>query len=917
MRLKALVRSTVSLSVLACATGTAMAQETPPADPAIAETTAADEGEDDIVVTGIRESLQSAQSIKRRSDQIVDTIVAEDIGKLPDIAVSETAARIPGIQVIRRAGEADTVLVRGLPDFATTYNGREIFTAETRLVALQDFPAANIAALEVFKSSTADLVEPGLAGLINVRSRRPFDFDGFEIAGSAWVLYPKQSGRASPNGNLLITDRWDVGDGEIGALLNLSYTEIQYLDSEISNTDFIAGGPNASRFPDIQRLFYRSGNRKRPSVNGALQWRPSPELEFYVEGLWQGFRNEVSDRLLSAPLWGGSQYNNLVFREGTDLLVSGTAVNPFRPDGFQGGTYNKTDTYQLAVGGKYDAGPLKIDFDVAYTDSTFTGSTASVDYRFANRQTVVFDNGLPNGGGTGPQFSFQNFDPSNPANYLFQGFYEESQLSSGEDWQARLDAEYETGIDFLPRIEAGVRYNTRDANRRFGNRFNQFDNQAIPISTVPLDYRLFRGGFRGANIQRDLRTFLSPTYDSIRNNREELRQFVLTRPTGNFSFGTLTGDAPAFDPLQVYDASEETLAGYVQLAYDFGGVVDGVIGLRGVRTNSQVTGTSRVTQIDPDGPGPLPEPPAVFTAVSIGQEYTDWLPSASLRLRITDRLQLRVSATQTRTRPTFAQLNPSASLGPPPTNCAPGQSDPFACARRGGGGNPFLQPFTSDNYDASLEYYFASSSFASAAIFRRDLNGFIQNRAVRYIDPVLGPLIVDGPVNTGKGRIDGFEVQFTSFLDRLGLPEWASAFGVQANVTYLDAKTGFPDAAGVVRLEKILGVAKWTYNLVGFYEKDGLAVRLSYNKRGASEETRQNRGDDLYTETARPAGRLDLSSSYAFNERVSVFFDWTNILGKPFRQDLSSARAGAARSEYTRFYRYEEEIFSLGARFSF
>ena len=219
MRFKTFARCTASLAAIAFSANCAWAQ-----DAAVAKESVAETDGDVIVVTGIRESLESAQGIKRRSDKIVDTIVAEDIGKLPDITVSETAARIPGIQVVRRGGEADTVLVRGLPDFATTYNGREIFTAETRVVALQDFPAGNIAALEVFKSSSADLVEPGLAGLVNVRSRRPFDFADFEIAGSVWGLYSKQAGKLTPNGNLLVTDRWDVGGGEIGALLNFSYT---------------------------------------------------------------------------------------------------------------------------------------------------------------------------------------------------------------------------------------------------------------------------------------------------------------------------------------------------------------------------------------------------------------------------------------------------------------------------------------------------------------------------------------------------------------------------------------------------------------------------------------------------------------------------------------------------------------------
>src|SRR5205085_76423 len=153
------------------------------ADPAQA-TSADAAGGDEIVVSGLRKSLQSAQNIKRNSEQIVDAIVAEDIGKLPDVAGSDTAARIPGIQVQREGGEASRVLLRGLDErfYATTYNGREIFTAETRSVALQDFPAGGISAIEAFKTSTANIVEAGVSGLINVRSRRPFDFTGFEVA---------------------------------------------------------------------------------------------------------------------------------------------------------------------------------------------------------------------------------------------------------------------------------------------------------------------------------------------------------------------------------------------------------------------------------------------------------------------------------------------------------------------------------------------------------------------------------------------------------------------------------------------------------------------------------------------------------------------------------------------------------------
>ena len=238
--------------------------QTNPADTAPAADAPAEEGT--IVVTGLRKSLQSAKNIKRNSVQIVDAIVAEDIGKLPDITVSDTAARIPGVQVERNGGEASRVLLRGLDRsyYTTTYNGREIFTAETRSVALQDFPAGAISAVEAFKTSTANLVEPGLSGLINVRSRRPFDFSGLEVAGSVWANYPKQSRDVKPNAQFLVSNRWEAGEGEIGALINFSYTRLHYQDSTRRHGFFIANLAN-HRSPDWPEIHYDQADRWRPS----------------------------------------------------------------------------------------------------------------------------------------------------------------------------------------------------------------------------------------------------------------------------------------------------------------------------------------------------------------------------------------------------------------------------------------------------------------------------------------------------------------------------------------------------------------------------------------------------------------------------------------------------------------------------
>lgn len=862
--------------------GTSGTRAAPVSGEAVADTA-------DIVVTGVKRSIQSAQAIKRDSTQIIDSVVAEDIGKLPDVAVSDVAARIVGVQVERGGGEASRVLVRGLPNFTTTYNGREIFTAEARSVALQDFPAGAIAALEVFKTTTSDLVEGGLAGEVNVRSRKPFDFDGFHVAGSAWAQYAQRSGKVDPNGNLLVTDRWETGIGEIGALINVSFTELHYLDSTRSNTDFVANpgigaGGTALLFPDIQRTTFGEGDRQRPSVNGALQWKANDRLTLYGEALWQGFRNKVSDHEYSIPLYGAQSYQNIVV--GPDNVVQSlTAVNPQRPEGFQGATYGKTDTFQYAIGGNYDAGPLKISADIARTASRFLDSVYSFDTNYAAPVTVDAVT-------TTPQYTIRSpLDPTAASTYIFRGFYDRQLIARGEDLQARLDFTYDTKFDFLPKIEFGARYVDRDSHFEDGSRYSYQEPNRIPLAAVPVNLALTKAGFPIEDPEM-LRSYLSPTYASIRSNIAQLRTFV------GFPAG-----APPFDPSITYSGNEKSYAGYVQAHYAFGqegGIrVDGAVGVRYVGTSLSIAGSTVVRG------GPV-------TPLTVGKDYDDWLPNASLRVRFTDELQFRFSATKTRTRPDFGQYNPGVIVDPT-------QTDPNA-RRFGSGGNPQLNPLKSDNYDASLEYYFAKAGSASVAVFRRDLDGFIQNYQTTETD-ALGPILITRPYNSGAGRIDGAEAQITAFADLARLPAWARGFGVQANVTYLDAKTGFPAALGgtaTTAQQRIVGVSKWTYNADLIYEYAGLSTRLSYNLRdGFPSSSGYNDGFRNYSETTGPIGRLDFSASYDLFKNLTLTADATNILGHPLRLTETTVFTGGPTVVLPRSIRYEESVYSLGVRFRF
>ncbi len=891
---------------------TSSADSINPASPAAAVQETSASAEDTIVVTGLRRSLQSAQSIKRNSDGIVDAIVAEDIGKLPDTFASSALQRIAGVNVTRGGGESAGVTVRGLPDLTTTYNGRQIFTAEGRYVQIQDFPAGTVAALEVFKSGLANQIEGGIAGAINVRGRRPFDFKGFELSGSVNGVLSQQSKGTTWNGNLLVSDRWNTGIGEMGLLVNASYVGINFLDSTREQSLVIAttnagnapAGQAGLRYPDAQGLFLGYGDRWRPSANAAFQWKPTPELEIYADGLFQGFRSRDYNRYMFMPIFGDNlQLSNITTQANGRNIASMTVSGATRPDGYSGSFNGHTDTYQGGGGAIWTRDRLRISADVAYTDSTYTANNVNIDYAAASSpvRNVQFE--APVDGG--PSQQFVNFSLTDPANFISRGLWQELLVVSGTDWQARTDLSYDFDGGFLKRIDVGLRYSDRKAARDLGNLYINNELAGVPLASLPgADVRPTRPGFAYHDGYPNV-FYAASTRDSIRNNLPALRSF----------FGTPAG-IPPFNPAETFRANEKSYAAYAQVKYGFdlgGTIVDGVVGLRAVKTKTSINGFSRVE----DAGGVVTNPP-----VSAKNDYTDYLPNASARIGFTDKLQLRLAFTQTRTRPNFFDLRPNTSLFQP-VILAPG--DPCLtnattpeCVerlRRGGSaGNPYLKPLTSDNYDASLEWYFSRTGSFTAGIFRHDANGFLAT-----VDDRTQPgLRLASPVNLGKTKLQGAEVTFTSFLDIDGLPDWAKGFGIQANGTYIDAKGDLvPNFAATYgdRQQAFPGVSKWSGNLVALYEKPQFSARVAYNYRSkfVSFYSLEALDPIAHPVIEKGRGQLDLSATVTPVENITIAFDVVNVLGNP----LQRYRQFDTGDSYTRQVLYLERSYSLGVRFRF
>lgn len=912
MRLKSVILASTSMFILAAAAPAFAQTENLPQDPVAVQDEVTTE--DAIVVTGLRRSLETSQRIKRESEGIVDAIVAEDIGKLPDTFASSALQRVPGVNVTRGGGESAGVTVRGLPDLTTTYNGRDIFTAEGRYVQIQDFPAGTVAALEVYKSGTANQIEGGIAGAVNVRGRKPFDFNGFEISGSLNYVHSEQAQREAPNGNLLISDRWNTGIGEMGLLVNASYVGIEFLDSTreqslvIGTTDAVNAPGNAGlRFPDAQGNFLGYGKRWRPSVNAAFQWKPTPELEIYADGLFQGFRSEDYNRWMFIPIFGGMTLSNITKVPGsTNQISSMTVTNAVRPDGYAGSFNGHTDTYQGGGGLIWTRDRLRLSADVAYTQSEFTTSVMNVDYAMASSpvRNVLFDAAHDGG----PTQTFVNFNINDPANYISRGLWQERLKVNGNDWQARTDLSYDFGDGLLRRIDFGLRYTNRKAGRDLGNLYINNEGARVPLTSLPgLDVRSTQPGFQFNNVQPNV-FFATPTRDSIRDSITQLRTF----------FGVPAG-MPPYNPAENFRANEKSYTAYGQLKYGFNlgsTVVDGLVGLRAVKTKLKIDGFSRV-----EATGGA----VTFPAISAESEYTDYLPNVSARIGLTDKLQARLAFTKTRTRPNFFDLRPNTSLGQP-VILAPGDPcllpanatspDCVERLRRGGSaGNPDLRPLTSNNYDVSLEYYFSRTGSITAAVFRHDAEGFLAT----LDDRSQAGLRLARPINLGQTRLQGAEVTFTSFLDIDGLPEWMKGFGLQANGTYIDAKGDLPpNLAASLNNEQqpFPGVSKWSGNLVALYEKPQFSARVAYNYRSSFVNYYSLEPLDPTTHPVKERGRgqLDFSTSITPIPNITLAFDIANVLGNPLQRDRQYNVDG---DSYARQILYLERSYSLGVRFRF
>ena len=792
---------------------------------------------DTVVVTGTRESLETAQAIKRNNLGIVDSVVAAEIGKLPDLSVSDAVQRVPGVQIVRDRGEGSLVAVRGLIQVETTLNGREVFSAGNgRTLDFADFAAESLDGIDVYKTASAHRIEGGIGGTIDLRTRHPFDFAGDANVLAARVIHGDLSKRDAGQFSMLASRRFKLGAaGEFGALVNLAVQDRAWREDQksagnrIVRNDLVSGV--AVDVPNGTSETVSIGRRRRTTASMLLQWRPSDELELNAEAHVARLKTiQDSQQINVTPGTGFVPGSVTLFPGTTDLRSITWTDAPFSVLSFARDTIDRTR--QFALGARWNREPVTLSGDLSHTKSFnhlfFSGP-------FFGGRVAEFSHDLS---GSVPATRVAGTDLLNPANLSYTGLAYRTRPFNGDLLAARLDAQWRRPDALIERVLVGWRHARRRADNSTGVIFADAPLSGItaadtPGRVQPMPYGNFLDG-RVASIG----SFLTGNLDGARDAVALREAFGVTQPIpaagGALSRWRIREQTDALYGMAEFELPDWPLAGDA--------------GLRAVRTHEAVTGMRSVVASGGIEP------------IAIDSAHTDWLPSVNLRYRVGENWLLRAAVSRTITRVDFDQLSPSLTLIPNPVTPS---------LNSGSAGNPSLQPVRSRNFDIAIEHHGPAGQAAALTLFLKKVDGFI----ARFSQPEVydgTTYLVSRPYNSDPADVRGAEFAYQRFLDFL--PGAWRGLGLQANYTYVDSRTPDRRLNANVPLQNL---SRHSGNLIGLYELGSVSARIAYNWRSRF-LSGVVAGLPAYTHGY---GWLDASFAYRIDPRVTLTLEGSNLAG--------------------------------------
>ncbi|HME39829.1 MAG TPA: TonB-dependent receptor [Steroidobacteraceae bacterium] len=860
---------------------------------------APDNGLDEIVVTGIRKSVELSLQTKRDATELTEVITSEDIGKMPDKNVADSLARLPGVTTSAAGAneggfdENDRVSMRGTnPSLTQTLiNGHGVAAGDWfvldqvqtvgRSVSYTLLPSEIVSKVVVEKSSSASLVEGGVAGSVNIVTRKPLDFTKeFTLEASAGAVYAdlpsKTDGQYSALGNF----KNDAGN--FGVMLQL-FSETRHLRRdgvEILGYDTIApGSPIATAHPDLSGVQY-------PTEIGAAYFTQERQRNGGVADIEFKANDDLTlDLSAFSSKLTATNYNRNYLMWSTHFVNFGQGQAPDPGYVVQENTLTKANFTGVpgTFYGVYDqisrpdetATANFVNLDTTWNASSALSFLGQVGYTWGDGKTPHQDvsETLPglgsgagyqlNGLGSAPNFNLGNTNNTTPTpggvpvafGWIFGAA--DIDVKDTEKW-AKIDSDYKIDNGAWKDLQFGVRYQAHDRTSPTGVAQGPLNTStsAYPttFSNYPSNFNTF-----GGNIPTGI-WYWTEAQLAAYNSAANVNRNPITREYYQYLFAVHEKDSAAF--VQADFKGDNWAAN---------------AGLRYVHTQEDAIS---YTQVDPATPGAiLTSAFGPFAGIEREHNYNDVLPSANLKLDVAPDLVARFAASETMTRADYSALAGFTNLTPPGAPCPPGVTPSLAngCGvGSGSGGNPDLKPIRSTNLDAGLEWYFAKRSLLSATAFYMDLRNYIgygseiksyTTYSSQFPTGTVVPYNLSVPVNA-KGRVDGMELAYQqAFTDN---------FGFAGNYTYADGKQTSnvqPSPTGGPGDDRLVGTSKNTYNVLGYFENKMFNARVAYTYRSSFYS-----GLDRSTAFTQDAiGTLSASLGYTMNDHFSITFDGMNL----------------------------------------
>ncbi|MBO9559074.1 MAG: TonB-dependent receptor [Caulobacter sp.] len=808
-----------------------------------------------VVVTGFRSSLGKALNVKREESAAVDSILAEDIGKFPDLNLSESIQRIPGVAITRDGGEGRQISVRGLgPQFTRVrINGMEALTTaggsdasggtnRGRSFDFNIFASDLFSAITVRKTAEAETEEGSLGATVDLRTARPFDYKGFQMSGSAQASYNDLAEKTSPRGAFMISNTWK--DDTFGALFSIAYTKRKLVEQGSSTVRWATGNSiapgfesaagvsladaNAAFHPRFPRYDIYHQEQERLGATLGLQWQPTDKTLISFDALYADLKGTREEQNLEAPSFSTGTACTTANRASTcgiaDTEVTSATIN----NGVMvKGTFNDVD---VAVENRFDK------LDTKFTQYSLSGSHefsdrfkvegvlghSKSDHKNPTQTTLRYDYFNVDGYSYdftdrgNPVFGFGNATLTDPTKWKLTQIRLRPQTALNTYDMAHVGGQFD--VNDAITLKAGLdfkkyEFKTTEMRRSIGTSANQESVIPAGVAAIALAGYSQLVNFNG----------ISSIIPDVRAAQTVLSLNDPTAFGGAFKLGT----EPSLGNNRSVD--EKDKGGFVQADFksEIGGVpVRGNIGVRYVETQQSSDGYTYA--------GGVP------VALSAERKYHDTLPSLNLVVEPTDSFLIRFAAAKVMSRPDLGSLTPGATV------TVSGSSRGVTV------GNPDLDPYRAKSYDLAFEWYFQSQALLSVAFFKKDIQSLVQT--VTTTQPFTGnPFGIpdsvavaacngasgcdasaqwnfNAPRNTKGGPVKGVEINYQQPFKFL--PGLLANTGALLNYTYVKSDVEYVDSSGKVLVATDLtGLSRNGYNATLYYEDTKISARVSASYR--------------------------------------------------------------------------------------